>query len=51
MDRTEEVQLAIDIINDYSFALLLDSSIAYKEVVEIKYVQLLIDAIEFGYGD
>ena len=51
MDRTEEMQLAIDMINECSFALLLDSSITYKEVVELKYVQLLIDAIELGYGD
>lgn len=51
MDRTEEMQLAIDMINDNSFELLLDSSISSKTVIEVKYVQLLIDAIELGYGD
>lgn len=51
MDRTEEIQQAIDMINDNSFTVLLDSSMKAKDVIELKYVQLLIDAIELGYGN
>lgn len=51
MDRTEEIQLAVDMINDNLFQVKLASEDSAKTVIEVKYLQLLIDAIELGYGD
>jgi hypothetical protein len=51
MDRTEEIQLAIDMINDNLLQVKLASEDSVKTVIEVKYVQLLIDAIDLVYGN